>query len=193
MSILKNPIILAIIAFGVVFAAMYYWYNHFDTGKKSSNNHPNKKKIKKEGINETTVISATIAGLLTWYIASSMFSEKSEENNNDNDDNSKTKQESFESVNANITNFNSTGHGNNPPNVGGNANNNRDGRPQVTNRPLSPAIGLNEGNKQLGGRENTKIPQINGDDPTRSYNLIGSGLNIPRSELKIPNVLIDYR
>lgn len=38
----------------------------------------------------------------------------------------------------------------------------------------------------------TKIPQIESDDVTRSYNLLGSGLDIPRSELKIPNVLIDY-
>lgn len=42
---------------------------------------------------------------------------------------------------------------------------------------------------QKGG----KIPHISSDDPTRSYNLIGSGLNIPRSELKIPSVLIDYQ
>ena len=37
------------------------------------------------------------------------------------------------------------------------------------------------------------IPQISSEDITRSYNLIGSGLNIPRAELKIPNVLIDYK
>lgn len=43
---------------------------------------------------------------------------------------------------------------------------------------------------QQGGNA---IPYINSDDPTRSYNLIGSGLNIPRSELKIPSVLIDYQ
>ena len=181
MSILKNPIILAIIAFGVVFAAMYYWYNHFDTTKKRSNN-PNKKKVKKEGINETTMISATIAGLLTWYIASSMFSEKSDENNAENNaDNLKTKQESFESVNANITNFNNTGTANNLNNA-----------LNVSNNASVNANVNNVGNKQMGGREN-KVPTIDANDPTRSYNLIGSGLNIPRSELKIPNVLIDYR
>jgi hypothetical protein len=177
MSILRNPIILAIIAFGVVFVAMYYWYNHLDT----SNKKLNKKKIKKEGINETTVISATIAGLLTWYIASSMFSENLSANVNSNDnsnDNSKTKQESFESVNANIVNFNNTGHANNnPTTVPGDVN----------------LANANATHNMLGGKENTKIPQINGNDPTRSYNLIGSGLSIPRSELKIPNVLIDYK
>lgn len=56
---------------------------------------------------------------------------------------------------------------------------------------------LNIGNKSIGSHNhiNTKshVPHISSDDPTRSYNLIGSGLNIPRSELKIPNVLIDYR
>lgn len=174
MSILRNPIILAIIAFGVVFAAMYYWYNHCDTGKKSSDSHLNKKKPKKEGINETTVISATIAGLLTWYIASHVFSESLSEGNNNNED-LKTKQESFESINANIVNFNNTSHANNAPNIGGNS--------VIDNNVAG----------HVGGRENTKIPQINADDPSRSYNLIGSGLNIPRSELKIPNVLIDYR
>lgn len=42
------------------------------------------------------------------------------------------------------------------------------------------------------GTRNEKI-EINSSDPTRSYNMIGSGLNIPRSELKIPSVLIDYQ
>ena len=37
-----------------------------------------------------------------------------------------------------------------------------------------------------------KIPSITSEDATRSYNLLGCGLNIPRSELKIPSVLIDY-
>jgi hypothetical protein len=40
---------------------------------------------------------------------------------------------------------------------------------------------------------NGKVNQhVSSEDPTRSYNLIGSGLNIPKSELKIPSVLIDY-
>lgn len=43
--------------------------------------------------------------------------------------------------------------------------------------------------KQTGG---TLKGQLS-DDSTRSYNLIGSGLNIPRSELKLPKVLIDYQ
>lgn len=40
--------------------------------------------------------------------------------------------------------------------------------------------------KQTGGGKPS-------EDSTKSYNLIGSGLNIPRSELKLPNVLIDYQ
>lgn len=56
------------------------------------------------------------------------------------------------------------------------------GSMQQNNNPAMATI-------QKGG----KIPHISSDDPTRSYNLIGSGLNIPRSELKIPSVLIDYQ
>ncbi len=44
---------------------------------------------------------------------------------------------------------------------------------------------------QTGGGE--AAAQKISEDSTRSYNLIGSGLNIPRSELKLPNVLIDYQ
>ena len=99
-----------------------------------------KKKIKK-GINETVVISSVIAGLATWYIASSYFTNKQESDPN-------------ESVPVSV-----------------------------------PDTGLKGGSRIV----NSKVPHIESDDPTRSYNLIGSGLNIPRSELAIPNVLIDYK
>ena len=39
----------------------------------------------------------------------------------------------------------------------------------------------------------SKIPRLDTEDSTRSYNLIGSGVNIPRNDLKIPGVLIDYK
>ena len=50
----------------------------------------------------------------------------------------------------------------------------------------SPENGVNGVKKQTGGGKLS-------EDSTRSYNLIGSGLNIPRSELKLPQVLIDYQ
>ena len=50
------------------------------------------------------------------------------------------------------------------------------------------------GTSQIGGKLNTHPTSIKlSDDISRSYNLIGSGLNIPRTELNIPNVLIDYK
>lgn len=45
------------------------------------------------------------------------------------------------------------------------------------------------GNKII---KNKGIPSISSEEQTRSYNLLGSGLNIPKSELRIPDVLIDY-
>ena len=39
----------------------------------------------------------------------------------------------------------------------------------------------------------SEAPQIDVDKPTKSHNLIGSGLNMPQSEPKTPNVIIDYR
>ena len=39
----------------------------------------------------------------------------------------------------------------------------------------------------------SETTQIDVDEPTKSHNLIGSGLNMPQSEPKTPNVIIDYR
>jgi hypothetical protein len=162
MSLIKNPMLLAILAFVIVFAIMYYWYNYTHNKKHDNdkdNDSKNKKKKKKEGINETIVISSAIAGLLTWYIASSYFNEKTtnDEAENVENPNEVTDNKTMTRVNA--------------------MNNNGNPVPQLE-----------------GGKVNSKkVPHISSDDPTRSYNLIGSGLDIPRSELKIPNVLIDYR
>ena len=39
----------------------------------------------------------------------------------------------------------------------------------------------------------SEAPRTDVDEPTKSHNLIGSGLNMPQSEPKTPNVIIDYR
>lgn len=51
---------------------------------------------------------------------------------------------------------------------------------------------LDNGNKNQTGGSLLEGRGLS-EDSTRSYNLIGSGLNIPRSELKLPKVLIDYQ
>jgi len=149
MSIFKNPIILALFVAALVFVIMYYWCNSTGKSEKPSKGKKSKKdekQKKKEGISETVVISAAIAGLATWYIASSYLGEKS------GDEEVSTAVEKEDTITS-------------------------------TNNP-----------QQLGGKNpSNKVPHISSDDPTRSYNLIGSGLNIPRAELKIPNVLIDYK
>jgi hypothetical protein len=147
MSIMKNPVILAIIVSVLVFTVMYYWHNPMfpkDKKKKDTKNKDKDKKKIKKGINETVIISSVIAGLATWYITSSYFTNKPE---------------SLETV------------------------------PVSVPRETVPDTGLKGGSRIV----NSKVPHIESDDPTRSYNLIGSGLNIPRSELSIPNVLIDYK
>ena len=37
------------------------------------------------------------------------------------------------------------------------------------------------------------VPNLELDDPHRSYNLVGSGINIPRKDLDIPKIFIDYK
>lgn len=171
MSIMKNPVILAIIASALVFVVTYYWYNPTflsdkndkDKKKKDGKNGKDKKKTK-EGINETVVISAAIAGLATWYIASSYFTDQ---------------QSSDGSATGSAI---------------GSDSGDQSGILPGTNQGLGQKQQLPDIELKGGSRQgNSKVPHISSDDPTRSYNLIGSGLNIPRSELNIPNVLIDYK
>lgn len=60
----------------------------------------------------------------------------------------------------------------------------------------SPAIPpITQMSKMSGGNVAVKLnpkQELNSDDPTRSYNLLASGLNIPKNEVKIPSVLINY-
>jgi hypothetical protein len=55
--------------------------------------------------------------------------------------------------------------------------------------------GTTDINKMIGSGNMThpKVPRLDSEDLSRSYNLIGSGVNIPRADLKIPSVLIDYK
>jgi lipopolysaccharide export LptBFGC system permease protein LptF len=175
LSILKNPIILAIIVSALVFTVMYYWYPllNKDSKKKrsdkrsdkSSDKSSDKKKID-NNINETIVISTAIAGLATWFIASSVFSDKQDVDNSDGIINSVSSVSSESTKQMPVLQHQQGGTG---------------------------ASGGAGGNGVSSTQTQIKIPHISSDDPTRSYNLIGSGLNIPRSELNIPKVLIDYK
>lgn len=44
---------------------------------------------------------------------------------------------------------------------------------------------------QKGGNKLRSIPKLEDDDVTRSYNLLGTGISVPKS-LTIPKVLVDY-
>lgn len=177
-SIIKNPVFLAVLATCVVFVITYYYYNYYCRNAKKSDKQNDKKSNKqsesngesknakdikkKDGIeiNEIMILSSIIAGLVTWYIASSYFG------------NDKTLGQleglSDPTDQAGIVGRTQTGGAN----AGFNQKNS----------------GLNMDRSKM-----QKIPHLDSDDVTRSYNLIGSGVNIPRSDLKIPSVLIDYR
>lgn len=174
---MKNPVILAIIATALVFTVMYYWYNPSILGDKndkdkkkkdgkSTKESKDKKKTKEGGINETVVISAAIAGLATWYIASSYFTEKQGSD---------------------------TGRDSSVQGSTGSDSGDQSGILTGANQSSVQKQQITDGGMKGGSKTTSKVPHISSDDPTRSYNLIGSGLNIPRSELNIPNVLIDYK
>ncbi len=50
---------------------------------------------------------------------------------------------------------------------------------------------VNEENTVNLSVKSRKIPSISTEEVTRSYNILGSGLNVPKNELRLPNVLID--
>lgn len=176
MSIIKNPIILAIIASAIVMVVMCYLKNKKSENNDDNENNKNKKKKKKKRRNkytddepddesnddneknsyETQIIVALIAGIITWWGASAYF--KNSEDVKVEMDNTLVP-ENIVSVSQNVkTSQNS----------------------QVGGVNINSVMNKHD------------VSHISSDDQTRSYNLIGSGINIPRSELNIPNVLIDY-
>lgn len=175
MSILKNPIFISLLVAGIVFIITYYYYNYYrdsnkDKEKKNKKNEKegddgkrtkkdNKKQNKKKGIeiNEIMIISAVVAGLIAWYIASSYFTTDKSSNTPD-ENNVITMNNDSEVISDTVT--------------GG-------------NRSMKGG--------SIKDRQKNKISHLESDDSTRSYNMIGSGVNIPRADLKIPSVLIDYK
>lgn len=174
---MKNPVFLALLVAGIVFVVTYYYYNYYYDPTKDTKNKKNKKegkegKEEKDGkhskkdnkkhnkkkgieINEVMIISATVAGLITWYIASSYFT--NDNLNNTSDD---------VVVNNNDVN-------------------------EVMSDNFTSGRSMRGGS--IKDRQKNKISHLDSDDSTRSYNMIGSGVNIPRADLKIPSVLIDYK
>jgi Ca2+/Na+ antiporter len=178
MSIIKHPVIIALFTAAIVFVVTYYYYNcdnkteTCDEKKSKNSKQKNKKKNKTHvEVNETIVVSSAIAGLVAWYIATVYFTEKTEDGTKSGSEtDGKNKEGIPQGTSGKVPNLDTT---------------------KGVNLDKMTDSGLN---RLKGGQKNTidKIPHIDSDDPTRSYNLIGSGLDIPRSELKIPNVLIDY-
>lgn len=164
MSIMRNPVVLAMLVALIVFVVLYYYYNYYVKNEKGSSiNKKIKKKEKKEMIiNETMIISAAFAGLVTWYIVTNYFSQNTNSDVTDE---------------QNLLGFDN------------------DIDVNKLNIQEMEAGTSNKHNKISNKIDNTivKIPRLDTEDSTRSYNLIGSGVNIPRSDLKIPSVLIDYK
>lgn len=157
MTLTKNPVFLAVLATCVVFAVTYYYYNYYSKPVPKKDDKKNSKKKSGIEINETIIVSSLIAGLITWYIASSYF----------------TNDKTINEGNTNIGNNGSLGGGN----------------------PVEKGLRNMEGGaRDINGFSQTKVPRLDdSEDVTRSYNLIGSGVNIPRADLKIPSVFIDYK
>lgn len=139
MSIIKNPISLAVIVAIITFVIASYIL------KEKSNKHKEKKsrnhKNKKSPIfDETVLITTTIAGLVTWLIASYY---------------------STSTIKTDVV--------------------------KGASNPVSSAILLPK-----GGNGKQSVPNISTEDSSRSYNLVGTGLNIPDPNV-IPKVLIDIQ
>ena len=142
MSIIKNPIVIALIVSAITFVIATYFFKE-NTSKLKEKKSKNVKKKKNYIFNETVIISTAIAGMVSWFIASYYLtngSTKSEVKNN---------QESKSETMAGVLNA-------------------------------------------KGGNEKPQISKLSTEDSTRSYNLIGSGLNIPDPNM-IPKVLIDIK
>lgn len=207
MSAIKNPIILAVIASAVVFITMCYFKNKknddekdiddetsYDNkkGRKNGKRRRNNNKYEENTENEkkssyeTQIIVAVIVGIVTWWIASTYF-------NKTNDSNKLNKLEAIT-----VGGFQGSDNRKLQPGLPKSTDTNASIQGYTNQQKIKPSklVSNNSTGIQKGGSvkmlKNSKIPRISSDDPTRSYNLIGSGLNIPRSELNIPSVLIDY-
>jgi cytoskeletal protein RodZ len=166
MTIMKNPVFLAFLATCVVFAVSFYYHNYYDTlyknpDKKKRDKNKKKKKGNEWKINETMVVSSAIAGIVTWFLMSYYFGTEE-----DVDKNTSSSLVGSESESGVVTR-NKT---------------NRQNKEQSKNL-------IDSGQK--GGRRATSIPKLEDDDITRSYNLLGTGVSIPKN-LTIPKVLVDY-
>jgi hypothetical protein len=143
-SIIKNPIVLALIISVITFVALSYFLND----KKEKLRHKKRKEKSKYSdyfcFKESNVIISVFVGIIAWYILSSYLSEPS---------------------------------GTSPP--------------IITENVLGGSESSNKisGNKQT--KPNNNKGSENSEETVRSFNLIGSGLNIPKSEL-LPKVLIDF-
>jgi hypothetical protein len=200
MSIIKNPIILALITSIVVFIIMYYFYGTDnqsdeidDSGdlkkkkKNSSKKYKNSKNPSKKYSIETMIIISAAVGLTVWFATTRYFNPNTTNNEiNTNDVIQKVNINPNLTKNATTTNTINFAQPLTHTQSNGNSFGQGVGRGQQVLAETNFTKPTIASNKSITHR-------IDSEDPTKSYDLIGSGLNIPRSELKIPNVLIDYR
>ena len=180
---MKKKIILAIIVGAVVFVCMSYFYN--PKVNKKNNKKKDKKDKKKSWVfddkRETTFLVSAIAALGTWFVVKTYFSDETTSdivdirNMNELNNTGLNIVPSLPSVEDDIVDINQAGgfaqsiqngqNGQSPPTA-----------PTLKNSPMNnPFV------------ESTKSQSTG---LGKSYNLIGSGLDIPRSA--IPKVLVDY-
>lgn len=164
---ITNPIILAIIAGSVAYVLMLYFCKDSDDDKKKSKKGKSKSKKSKTS-NEMIIIVPVIIAIGTWFLASHY---------SNSDASGVGSLESDSDVVIDLQH---------PGPMPGAASATKVSGLSSMQQNNNPALST----LQRGGNA---VPHISSDDPTRSYNLIGSGINIPRSELKIPSVLIDYQ
>lgn len=199
---LKNPIILAIIVGAVIYLVMSYFYNPEDPKEKNSKKSKKSKKNKKSGFitdkRETTILVVAIAALGTWFLAKTYLvaSEDSEIVDISGMNNTVAPVNPLmNSVLGPSAATNEAGIINMQPNVPQQSMN-----PQFVPQPVSQYAVSNASSQQIPNasasvtnnmdRININPVQQTGGGQGRSYNLIGTGLDLPRSA--IPKVLVDY-
>lgn len=161
--------------------------------KKNKNGKKTKQSVE---INEVMVLSSAITGLVIWFIASYYFVNGSTSSN----DNNEIIENEIDSSTSHALRRNYLVNSDKSQIVNTNAHSRAYAQKGGSINRLSNDILDNAPNNVQDNIMNdkiktkmTKVPSLASDNVTRSYNLIGSGVNIPKSDLKIPSVLIDYR
>jgi len=161
---MKNPVFLALIATCVVFAVTYYYYNYYSRSNDNDKDDTQTKQNKQYKKKKNTKKGKDGIILNETIIVSSL-------------------------VAGLIVWYAASSYFSNETTI-------------TKTNEIADIIGPSQSTSDIpvsrelmkgGGGGRSRVSRLDSDDSTRSYNLIGSGVNIPRSDLKIPSVLIDYK